>query len=95
MGGNSTGVSERCPSCGVVGEKTPRVGTFKCETGACRVHHYQQGSEKYDAAVSDSSELERIAEEIDRSMAGTTRIPKNELADWRDTLRSLNTGSDQ
>lgn len=40
---------------------------------------------------SDRSELERIADEIDRQMVGTTTIPKNQLADWRDTLRSIDT----
>lgn len=51
MGSDRESVTDKCPSCGVVGEKTPRVGTFKCETRACRVHFYQQASEQHDVAV--------------------------------------------
>lgn len=44
-------VTERCPCCGVVGEKTERVGTFTCEVRACRVHFYQRADEHHDVAV--------------------------------------------
>lgn len=32
-----------CPGCWDTGEKTGRVGTYKCTTGSCRVHFYQEG----------------------------------------------------
>lgn len=44
-------ITDRCPSCGVVGEKSERVGTYKCEVQAYRVHFYQRASEQHDVAV--------------------------------------------
>lgn len=46
------GGPEYCPACLAIGEKTPRVGTFKCTDRECRVHFYQQG-------VSSGTETER------------------------------------
>lgn len=71
--GGIEGGPEYCPCCSVVGEKTLRVGTFKCTNSECRVRHYQQGLPQDAELATDGGQSVGGTEQARLDVGGTRK----------------------